>query len=117
MNRMKVIINEKQLTYITENVKQTMFFQTKINEILKNLKQRYKDEEIHFENWYLSIFSRINKVIITDIKLKKDMLIYIDVYTDEFFDEDDIQTFASYIKDKFSHYGFPVWFIPNKIIE
>jgi hypothetical protein len=114
---MKIIINEKQLTCLTENVKQTMFLQKKIDEILKHLKQRYKDEEINSENWYLSLFSRINKVILTDIKLKKEMLVYIDVYSDEFLDEDDIQNFAGYLKYKFSDYGFPVWFIPNKIIE
>lgn len=102
---MKILINEKT----DEKLYKT--FQRLIDKELENLKTRYREEEISASNWYLSVFSKINNVKVLNIKYKPSLSVYIDVYADSRFDEDDVQGFASYIREKLKFAGNP-WIVP-----
>ena len=106
---MKIIIGEN-----TES-KLSGLLQTKIGEILDDIKQRYRKEEIGASNWYLNRFSRIDKVVVRNLKVNPYFSIYIDVYSNNgYFDEDDAQTFAAYLKEELSYIGNP-WVVPMLI--
>ena len=60
---MKIIIGEN-----TES-KLSGLLQTKIGEILDGIKKRYRKEEIGASNWYLNTFSRIDKVVVRNLKV------------------------------------------------
>jgi hypothetical protein len=106
---MKIIIGEN-----TES-KLSGLLQTKIGEILDDIKKRYRKEEIGASNWYLNTFSRIDKVVVRNLKVNPYFSIYIDVYcNDGRFDEDDVQSFAAYLKEKLSYIGNP-WVVPMLI--
>ena len=106
---MKIIIGEN-----TES-KLSGLLQTKIGEILDNIKQRYRNEEIGASNWYLNTFSRIDKVVVRNLKVNPYFSIYIDVYSNNgYFDEDDVQGFAKYLKEELSYIGNP-WVVPMLI--
>jgi len=106
---MKIIIGEN-----TES-KLSGLLQTKIGEILDGIKKRYRKEEIGASNWYLNAFSRIDKVVVRNLKVNPYFSIYIDVYSnDGRFDEDDAQTFAAYLKEELSYIGNP-WVVPMLI--
>jgi hypothetical protein len=102
---MKIIIGEN-----TES-KLSGLLQTKIGEILDDIKQRYRNEEISASNWYLTLFSHIDKVKVINIKYKPSLSVYIDVYADAYFDEDDVQGFAQYLREKLYYAGNP-WMVP-----
>lgn len=106
---MKIIIGEN-----TES-KLSGLLQTKIGEILDDIKKRYRKEEIGASNWYLNTFSRIDKVVVRNLKVNPYFSIYIDVYSNNgYFDEDDAQTFAAYLKEELSYIGNP-WVVPMLI--
>ena len=106
---MKIIIGEN-----TES-KLSGLLQTKIGEILDGIKKRYRKEEIGASNWYLNRFSRIDKVVVRNLKVNPYFSIYIDVYSNNgYFDEDDAQTFATYLKEELSYIGNP-WVVPMLI--
>ena len=106
---MKIIIGEN-----TES-KLSGLLQTKIGEILDDIKKRYRNEEIGASNWYLNTFSRIDKVVVRNLKVNPYFSIYIDVYSNNgYFDEDDAQTFATYLKEELSYIGNP-WVVPMLI--
>lgn len=105
---MKIIINEEV------NKKVFGLFQSLIDKEISELKERYRNEEITASNWYLSIYSRIHKVKVINIKFKPALSVYIDVYADSRFDEDDVQGFAKYLRDKLSFAGNP-WVVPMLI--
>lgn len=99
---------------ISENTKKNLLnvFQVKIDEIFNEIKERYRNEEISDSNWYLSTFSKIDKVIVRNVTSKHGLSIYVDVYSDDSrFDEDDVQEFASYLKGKLNYIGNP-WVVP-----
>ena len=102
---MKIIINEEA------NKKVFGLFQSLIDNELSELKERYRNEEITASNWYLSIYSRIHKVKVINIKYKPGLSVYIDVYADSRFDEDDVQGFANYLRDRLGFAGNP-WIVP-----
>jgi len=104
---MKIIITENKLF---DN------FQKLIDRELSKLKSRYRSEEISASNWYLTIFSKIDSVKVTDIKTIPGLSVYINVYGDSRLDEDDIQTFANYLRKKLSVVGHP-WFVPTLVGE
>ena len=106
---MKIIIGEN-----TES-KLSGLLQTKIGEILDGIKKRYRKEEIGASNWYLNTFSRIDKVVVRNLKVNPYFSIYIDVYSNNgYFDEDDAQSFAAYVKEELSYIGNP-WVVPMLI--
>ena len=106
---MKIIIGEN-----TES-KLSGLLQTKIGEILDGIKKRYRKEEIGASNWYLNTFSRIDKVVVRNLKVNPYFSIYIDVYSNHgHFDEDDAQSFAAYVKEELSYIGNP-WVVPMLI--
>jgi len=106
---MKIIIGEN-----TES-KLSGLLQTKIGEILDDIKKRYRKEEIGASNWYLNTFSRIDKVVVRNLKVNPYFSIYIDVYSNHgHFDEDDVQSFAVYLKEELSYIGNP-WVVPMLI--
>ena len=102
---MKILMNEKS------DEKLYNVFQKLIDKELDNLKTRYREEEISASNWYLSVFSPINNVKVLNIKYKPSLSVYIDVDADSRFDEDDVQTFANYLREKLSYAGNP-WIVP-----
>ncbi len=102
---MKIIINEEV------NKKVFGVFQSLIDKELSELKERYRNEEITSSNWYLSTYSRIFNVKVVNIKYKPALSVYIDVYADSRFDEDDVQGFAEYLRYKLSFAGNP-WIVP-----
>jgi hypothetical protein len=102
---MKILINEEV------NKKVFGLFQSLIDKEMSELKERYRNEEITASNWYLSIYSRIHKVKVINIKYKPALSVYIDVYAGSHFDEDDVQGFAKYLRDKLSFAGNP-WIVP-----
>ena len=104
---MKIIITENKLL---DN------FQKLIDRELSKLRARYRSEEISASNWYLTIFSKIDSVKVTDIKSRPGLSVYINVYGDSRLDEDDIQTFANYLREKLSVIGHP-WFVPTLVGE
>ena len=102
---------------ISENTHSKLFnsFQTKIDDELEYIKKRYREEEIGSSNWYLNTFSKIDKIVVRNIKFKPDLSVYIDVYSnDRQFNEDDVQSFASYLKEKLKFAGNP-WVVPMLI--
>jgi hypothetical protein len=106
---MKIIIGEN-----TES-KLSGLLQTKIGEILDDIKKRYRKEEIGASNWYLNAFSKIDKVVVRNLKVNPYFSIYIDVYSNHgHFDEDDAQSFAVYLKEELSYIGNP-WVVPMLI--
>lgn len=102
---MKILMNEKS------DEKLYNVFQKLIDKELDNLKTRYREEDITANNWYLSVFSPINNVKVLNIKYKPSLSVYIDVDADSRFDEDDVQTFANYLREKLSYAGNP-WIVP-----
>ena len=102
---MKILINEEV------NKKVFGLFQRLIDEELSELKERYRNEEISAGNWYLTLFSHIDKVKVINIKNKPSLSVYIDVYADAYFDEDDVQGFAQYLREKLYYAGNP-WMVP-----
>ena len=104
---MKIIITENKLL---DN------FQKLIDRELSKLRARYRSEEISASNWYLTIFSKIDSVKVTDIKSRPGLSVYINVYGDSRLDEDDIQTFANYLREKLSVIGNP-WIVPTLVGE
>ena len=102
---MKILINEEV------NKKVFGLFQRLIDEELSELKERYRNEEISASNWYLTLFSHIDKVKVINIKYKPSLSVYIDVYADAYFDEDDVQGFAQYLREKLYYTGKP-WIVP-----
>lgn len=104
---MKIIITENKLL---DN------FQKLIDRELSKLRARYRSEEISASNWYLTIFSKIDSVKVSDIKSRPGLSVYINVYGDSRLDEDDIQTFANYLREKLSVIGNP-WFVPTLVGE
>lgn len=106
---MKIIIGEN-----TES-KLSGLLQTKIGEILDDIKKRYRKEVIGASNWYINTFSRIDKVVVRNLKVNPYFSIYIDVYSNNgYFDEDDAQSFAAYLKEELSYIGNP-WVVPMLI--
>jgi len=77
---MKIIITENKLF---DN------FQKLIDRELSKLKSRYRSEEISASNWFLSIFSKIDSVKVTDIKTIPDLSVYINVYGDSRLEDDE----------------------------
>ena len=104
---MKIIITENKLL---DN------FQKLIDRELSKLKARYRSEEISASNWYLTIFSKIDSVKVTNIKNSPTFSVYINVYGDSRLDEDDVLTFANYLRKKLSVIGDP-WFVPTLVGE
>ena len=103
---MKILINEKT------DEKLYRVFQSLIDKELQEIKDRYRDEDISDGNWYLHTFSKINKIKVINIKYKPSLSVYIDVYCDNpRFDEDDVQGFASYLREKLKFSGNP-WIVP-----
>lgn len=102
---MKILINEEV------NKKVFGLFQRLIDEELSELKERYRNEEISASNWYLTLFSHIDKVKVINIKYKPSLSVYFDVYADAYFDEDDVQGFAQYLREKLYYAGNP-WMVP-----
>lgn len=103
---MKVIISENSQKKILN------LFQVKIDELFNEIKERYRNEQISASNRYLSTFSKIDKVIVRNVKFKPDLSIYVEVYSDDSrFDEDDIQEFANYLRHKLDYIGNP-WIVP-----
>jgi hypothetical protein len=102
---MKILINEEV------NKKVFGLFQSLIDKEMSELKERYRNEEITASNWYVSMYSRIHKVKVINIKYKPALSVYIDVYANSRFDEDDVQGFAKYLRDKLSFAGNP-WIVP-----
>ena len=70
---MKILINEEV------NKKVFGLFQRLIDEELSELKERYRNEEISASNWYLTLFSHIDKVKVINIKYKPSLSVYFDV--------------------------------------
>lgn len=106
---MKILVNEDSKD------KMVGVFQQKINEVLSELKERYRNEEISAFNWYLSVFSKIDRVVVNMIKFKPSLSVYFDVYSDDpRFDEDDSQTFANYLRERLHYAGNP-WMVPTLI--
>ena len=107
---------------ISENTKKNLLnlFQVKIDELFDEIKQRYRNEEITAANWYLSVFKNIDKVVVRNVTSKPDLSIYVDVYSDDrYFNEDDVQSFALYLKEELNYIGNP-WVVPiliNNSIE
>ncbi len=104
---MKLIITENKLF---DN------FQKLIDRELSKLRARYRSEEISASNWYLTIFSKIDSVKVTDIKNSPTFSVYINVYGDSRLDEDDVLTFANYLRKKLSVIGDP-WIVPKLVGE
>ena len=104
---MKIIITENKLF---DN------FQKLIDRELSKLRARYRSEEISASNWYLTIFSKIDSVKVTDIKNSPTFSVYINVYGDSRLDEDDVLTFANYLRKKLSVIGDP-WIVPTLVGE
>ena len=104
---MKIIITENKLL---DN------FQKLIDRELSKLRARYRSEEISASNWYLTIFSKIDSVKVTNIKYSPTFSVYINVYGDSRLDEDDVLTFANYLREKLSVIGNP-WFVPALVGE
>lgn len=103
---MKILINEKT------DEKLHKVFQRFIDKELLEIKTRYREEEISAKNWYLSTFSHINDVDVVNIKYEPGFSVFIDVYADLNFDEDDVQTFANYLREKLNYAGNP-WIVPK----
>lgn len=90
-------------------------FDKQINKELSEIMKRYRNEEITATNWYLSTFKNIDKVVVTNVKFHPDLSVYIDVYSDDrYFNEDDVQSFAFYLKEKLDYMGYP-WIVPKLI--
>lgn len=104
---MKIIITENKLL---DN------FQKLIDRELSKLRARYRSEEISASNWYLTIFSKIDSVKVTNIKNSPTFSVYINVYGDSRLDEDDTLTFANYLRKKLSVIGDP-WIVPKLVGE
>lgn len=104
---MKLLITENKLI---DN------FQKLIDRELSKLRARYRNEEISASNWYLSIFSKIDSVKVTDIKNSPTLSVYINVYGDSRLDEDDVLTFTNYLRKKLSVIGNP-WIVPTLVGE
>ena len=104
---MKLIITENKLL---DN------FQKLIDRELSKLRARYRSEEISASNWYLTIFSKIDSVKVTNIKYSPTFSVYINVYGDSRLDEDDVLTFANYLRKKLSVIGDP-WIVPTLVGE
>lgn len=106
---MKVIIREEIHSKLQGK------FQTKIDDALSDIKKRYREEEISAHNWYVSVYSKVDKIIVSKIKLSPALSVYIDVYSDNpNFDEDDVQGFANYLREILSYAGNP-WIVPRLI--
>ena len=106
---MKVIVNE--------NVSKNIYglFQGLIDETLSEVKERYRSEEITASNWYLSVISKVDKVVVNMVKFKPALSVYFDVYSNNSsFDEDDVQMFANYLREKLHYAGNP-WMVPTLI--
>jgi hypothetical protein len=103
---MKILINEKT------DEKLHKVFQRLIDKELSEIKTRYREEEISARNWYLSKFSHINNVDVVNIKYEPGFSVFIDVYADLNFDEDNVQDFANYLREKLSYAGNP-WIVPK----
>lgn len=104
---MKLIITENKLF---DN------FQKLIDRELSKLRARYRSEEISASNWYLTIFSKIDSVKVTNIIYSPTFSVYINVYGDSRLDEDDVLTFANYLRKKLSVIGDP-WIVPKLVGE
>lgn len=90
-------------------------FDKQINKELSEIMKRYRDEEITATNRYLSVFKNIDKVVVTNIKFHPGLSVYIDVYSDDrYFNEDDVQSFTLYLKEKLEYMGYP-WIVPKLI--
>lgn len=106
---MKVIIREEIHSKLQGK------FQTKIDDALSDIKKRYREEEISAHNWYVSVYSKVDKIIVSKIKLSPALSVYIDVYSDNpNFDEDDVQGLANYLRETLSYAGNP-WIVPRLI--
>lgn len=106
---MKILVNEEV------GKKMYGLFQRLIDETLSEVKERYRSEEITASNWYLSTISKVDKVVVNMVKLKPALSVYFDVYSNNpSFDEDDVQTFANYLREKLYYAGNP-WMVPTLI--
>jgi hypothetical protein len=72
----KNILTEQSKDIVIKNM-----YQNLLDKTLSNLKQKYKEQEISSENWYLSIFSNVDKIIVlgTPVLVDNRMLVPIDV--------------------------------------
>lgn len=106
---MKILVNEEV------GKKMYGLFQRLIDETLSEVKERYRSEEITASNWYLSTISKVDKVVVNMVKLKPALSVYFDVYSNNpSFDEDDVQTFGNYLREKLYYAGNP-WMVPTLI--
>ena len=108
---MKILVNEEV------GKKMYGLFQRLIDETLSEVKERYRSEELNAHNWYLSSISKVDKVVVNMVKLMpaSGLNVYFDVYSSHpSFDEDDVQTFAQYLREKLYYAGNP-WMVPTLI--
>jgi hypothetical protein len=108
---MKILINEKT----DEKLFKT--YQRLIDKELQEIKDRYREEELGASNWYLSTYSKIDSVEVTKITYLQGLRVYIIVFCENpRFDEDDVQGFASYLREKLRYAGKP-WIVPILISD
>jgi hypothetical protein len=101
----KTILTEQSKDIVIKNM-----YQNLIDKTLSNLKKKYKEEEISSANWYLTIFNKVDKIIVNGIpKLVDDRMavpIEIKWYNKES-EEYWINTLTIFLTKELEPYGKP----------
>lgn len=101
----KTILIEQSKDIVIKNM-----YQNLLDKTLSNLKQKYRDQEISSENWYLSIFSNVDKIIVlgTPVLVDNRMLVPIDVkWYRKDVEEYWIHTITEFLTKELKPYGNP----------
>jgi len=101
----KTILTEQSKDIVIKNM-----YQNLIDKTLSNLKKKYKEEEISSANWYLTIFSKVDKINVvgTPKLLDNRMVVPIEIkWEDPNKEEYWIPTISSFLTRELEPYGNP----------
>ncbi len=101
----KNILTEQSKDIVIKNM-----YQNLLDKTLTNLRRRYKEEEISSNNWYLNIFSNVDKIIVlgTPVLVDNRMLVPIDVkWYSKDVEEYWIPTITEFLTRELKPYGNP----------
>ena len=101
----KTILTEQSKDIVIKNM-----YQNLLDKTLSNLKQKYKEEEMSSANWYLTIFAKVNEIIVlgTPVLVDNRMLVPIDIKWDsKDVEEYWIPTISSFLTRELEPYGKP----------
>ena len=101
----KNILTEQSKDIVIKNM-----YQNLIDKTLSNLKKKYKEEEISSANWYLTIFAKVNEIIVlgTPVLVDNRMLVPIDVkWYRKDVEEYWIPTITEFLTRELKPYGNP----------